>query len=96
MEIIIKPLSTEKMTIQGDKLNCYGFVVDHRANKIQIKEAIEAIYKVSVERVNTANYHGKTKTRNTKTGFVSGRTNRYKKAFVTLKGDDKIDLFSNI
>ncbi|MDR0754663.1 MAG: 50S ribosomal protein L23 [Prevotellaceae bacterium] len=96
MEVLIKPLATEKMTIQGEKLNRYGFVVDHRANKIQIKEAVEAVYKVSVEKVNTANYHGKNKSRNTKTGIVSGRTNRYKKAFVTLKGDDKIDFFSNI
>ncbi|MDR1349076.1 MAG: 50S ribosomal protein L23 [Prevotellaceae bacterium] len=96
MEILIKPLSTEKMTIQGEKLNRYGFVVDHRANKIQIKEAVEAVYKVSVEQVNTANYHGKSKSRNTKGGVVSGRTNRYKKAFVTLKKNDKIDFFSNI
>ncbi|MDR2292902.1 MAG: 50S ribosomal protein L23 [Prevotellaceae bacterium] len=96
MEVLIKPLSTEKMTIQGEKLNRYGFVVDHRANKIQIKEAVETVYKVSVEKVNTANYHGKNKSRNTKTGIVSGRTNRYKKAFVTLKGNDKIDFFSNI
>ncbi|MDR3286525.1 MAG: 50S ribosomal protein L23 [Prevotellaceae bacterium] len=96
MEIIIKPLSTEKMTIQGEKFNRYGFVVDHRANKIQIREAVEAIYKVSVVKVNTTNYNGKTKSRSTKAGLVSGRTNRYKKAFVTLKGDDKIDFFSNI
>jgi large subunit ribosomal protein L23 len=96
MEILIKPLSTEKMTIQGEKFNRYGFVVDHRANKIQIKEAVETVYKVSVENVNTANYHGKSKSRNTKTGIVSGRTNRYKKAFVTLKENDKIDFFSNI
>jgi large subunit ribosomal protein L23 len=96
MEILIKPLSTEKMMIQGEKLNRYGFIVDHRANKIQIKDAVEAMYKVSVEKVNTANYNGKTKSRYTKTGFVSGRTNRYKKAFVTLKKDDNIDFFSNI
>jgi len=96
MEIIIKPLVTEKMTIQGDKLNRYGFVVDHRANKLQIKAAVENAYKVSVVSVNTTNYNGKTKSRYTKAGFVSGRTNRYKKAFVTLKKDDKIDFYSNI
>lgn len=96
MEIIFKPLVTEKMTIQGEKLNRYGFVVDHRANKIQIKEAIEHIYKVSVLQVNTVNYNGKLKSRYIKPAFVSGRTNRYKKAFVTLKKDDKIDFYSNI
>jgi large subunit ribosomal protein L23 len=96
MEVIIKPLVTEKMTIQGDKLNRYGFVVDHRANKLQIKAAVEDAYKVSVLSVNTTNYNGKAKSRYTKAGFVSGRTNRYKKAFVTLKKDDKIDFYSNI
>ena len=96
MEIIIKPLVTEKMTMQGEKLNRYGFVVDHRANKLQIKTAVEEAYKVSVISVNTTNYNGKAKSRYTKAGFVSGRTNRYKKAFVTLKKDDKIDFYSNI
>ena len=96
MEIILKPVVTEKMTVQGEKLNRYGFIVDHKANKIQIKKAIEEIYKVSVLQVNTVNYNGKIKSRGTKAGYISGRTNRYKKAFVTLKGDDKIDFYSNI
>lgn len=96
MDIILKPLVTEKMTSQSEKLNRYGFVVDHRANKIQIKKAVEELYKVSVLQVNTVNYNGKAKSRYTKAGFVSGRTNRYKKAFVTLKSDDKIDFYSNI
>lgn len=96
MEIILKPLVTEKMTIQGEKLHRYGFIVDSKANKIQIKAAVEELYKVSVLQVNTVNYNGKAKSRYTKAGFVSGRTNRYKKAFVTLKGDDKIDFYSNI
>ena len=96
MEIIIKPLVTEKMTMQSEKFNRYGFAVDHRANKLQIKAAVEEAYKVSVISVNTTNYNGKAKSRYTKAGFVSGRTNRYKKAFVTLKKDDKIDFYSNI
>ena len=96
MEIILKPLVTEKMTIQGEKLNRYGFIVDRRANKIQIKTAVEDTYKVSVLQINTANHKGKAKSRYTKSGYLSGRTNRYKKAFVTLKGDDKIDFYSNI
>ncbi len=96
MEILIKPLVTEKMTILGDKLNRYGFEVNRDANKIQIKAAIEQMYGVTVKDVNTVNYHGKSKSRFTKAGLLSGRANHYKKAFVTLAGEDKIDFYSNI
>lgn len=96
MSILIKPLVTEKMTIQGDKLNRYGFIVDRDANKIEIKKAVEQMYSVSVKDVNTVNYHGKRKSRYTKDGLQSGRTNHFKKAFVTLAGEDKIDFYSNI
>ena len=84
------------MTAQGEKLNCYGFIVDRSANKIEIKKAVEQMYGVSVESVNTANYHGKRKARFTKAGLLRGRTNHFKKAFVTLAGDDKIDFYANI
>lgn len=84
------------MTVQGDKLNRYGFIVDKNANKIEIKKAVEQMYGVSVQDVNTVNYHGKRKSRYTKAGMLTGRTNNYKKAFVTLAGDDKIDFYSNI
>ncbi len=96
MEILIKPLVTEKMTILGEKLNRYGFLVDRKANKISIKNAVEQLYGVTVKDVNTVNYHGKRKSRYTKAGLLSGRTNHYKKAFVTLAGEDKIDFYSNI
>ena len=96
MNIIIKPILTEKMSAQGEKLNSYGFIVDPRANKLQIKTAVEEMYQVTVERVNTINYSGKVKARMTKAGYIVGRTNRYKKAIVTLKNDDKIDFYSNI
>ena len=66
MGIIIKPIVTEKMTAQGEKLNRYGFIVDRKANKIQIKAAVEQMYSVSVADVNTVNYHGKKKARYTK------------------------------
>ena len=56
MEIIIKPILTEKMTIQGEKLNRYGFIVDVRANKLQIRNAVEQLYNVVVTDVNTVNY----------------------------------------
>ena len=84
------------MTIQGDKLNRYGFIVDRDANKIEIKLAVEQMYGVSVKDVNTVNYHGKKTSRYTKAGMLTGRANHFKKAYVTLAGDDKIDFYSNI
>ena len=96
MGIIIKPIVTEKLTDQGEKLNRYGFIVDRKANKLQIKAAIEQMYNVSVSDVNTVNYHGKKKSRFTKAGLLRGRANHYKKAYITLSGDEKIDFYSNI
>ena len=96
MSILIKPIITEKNTAQGEKLNRYGFLVDREANKLQIKAAVEEQYGVSVSDVNTVNYHGKRRHRYTKAGFLSGRDNHFKKAYVTLAGEDKIDFYSNI
>ena len=84
------------MTVQGEKLNRYGFIVDREANKLQIKTAVEQMYNVNVASVNTLNYHGKKKSRFTKAGVLRGRMNHFKKAYVTLAGDDKIDFYSNI
>ncbi len=96
MEALIKPILTEKMTIQGEKLNRYGFIVDRRANKLEVRKAVEQMYGVVVTDVNTMNYMGKAKSRYTKAGLLSGRTNNTKKAIVTLKEGDKIDFYSNI
>ncbi|MBR1575061.1 MAG: 50S ribosomal protein L23 [Bacteroidales bacterium] len=96
MGIIFKPIVTEKMTDQGEKLNRYGFIVDRRANKLEIKKAVEQMYNVTVEDVNTVNYHGKRRSRYTKAGLLRGRSNHFKKAYVTLAGDDKIDFYANI
>ena len=96
MEVIIKPILTEKMTIQGEKLNRYGFIVDIRANKLQVRNAVEKMYNVTVTDVNTINYMGKQKSRYTKAGLLTGRTNNFKKAIVTLKDGDKIDFYSKI
>ena len=96
MDIIIKPIITEKMTAQTEKLNRYGFIVDRKANKIQIRQAIEELYSVKVDAVNTIRYAGKSKSRYTKTGFVEGRTNAYKKAIITLADGQVIDFYSNI
>lgn len=96
MNILIKPILTEKMTAHGEKLGEYGFVVERGSNKIQIRHAIEAMYGVVVERVNTMNYDGKVKSRYTKAGNLVGRTNNVKKAIVTLRKGDAIDFYSNI
>ncbi len=96
MDILVKPLVTEKMTTQTERFNRYGFVVDRRATKPQIKKAVESLYDVTVERVNTMVYGGKIKSRFTKGGVISGKTATYKKAFVTLVDGDSIDFYSNI
>lgn len=96
MGIIIKPIVTEKMTTITDKLNRFGFIVRPDANKLEIKKEVEALYNVTVTDVNTARYIGKSKSRYTRSGVISGRTNAYKKAIVTLKEGDTIDFYSNI
>ena len=96
MEILVKPIITEKMTSLAEKLNRYGFVVDRSANKVQIRQAVEKMYGVKVESVNTQQYVGKVKTRNTTRGIAVGRVNRSKRAFVTLKAGEVIDFYSGI
>ena len=96
MDILRKPLLTEKVSMLTDKLNRYAFIVDPKANKIQIKGAIEAMYGINVVAVNTMRYVGKLKSRNTKAGPVSGRAAKYKKAIITLKDGETIDFYSTI
>lgn len=96
MEILKKPVLTEKMTAMAEKLGRYAFIVDKRANKIQIKQAVEKMYGVTIESVNTMIIPGKVKTRGTKGGSVSGRTGSYKKAVVTLVSGSNIDFYSSI
>lgn len=95
--ILIKPILTEKQTAITEKFsNRYGFRVAPSANKVQIKKAVEELYGVTVVSVNTANYAGKTKSRYTKAGVISGKTPAFKKAIITLKEGESIDFFSNI
>ncbi len=96
MEILKKPVVTEKMNRITEKQPRYGFIVDKRANKLEIKMAVEAMYGVTVEDVNTMITRGKTKMRGTKNGFVTGQRANIKKAIVTLKKGESIDFFSNI
>ncbi len=96
MNILIKPIITEKMTNLGEKMNRYGFIVDTHATKLQIKKAVEELYKVNVESVNTMNIMGKQKSRFTKKAVISGKRNDRKKAVVSLAEGQVIDFFSNI
>jgi len=97
MAFIIKPLVTEKMTKLTEKRpNVYGFIVKPEANKVEIQKEVEATYNVTVEDVNTVRYAGKRSQRYTKAGLVRGHKSAFKKAIVTLKAGEEIDIYSNI
>ncbi len=96
MDILIKPLVTEKMNEQSERYNRYGFIVEKKASKPQIKKAVEGLYDVNVVTVNTMVYGGKVKSRYTKSGVITGKTAAFKKAIVTLAEGDSIDFYSNI
>ncbi|MGN7202921.1 50S ribosomal protein L23 [Pedobacter sp. SAFR-022] len=96
MELLKKPILTEKASALTEKSNRFTFKVEHKANKLQIKAAIEKMYGVNVLAINTMVVNGKLKSRNTKGGLVSGRSPKYKKAVVTLKDGETIDYYSNI
>lgn len=96
MNVLIRPIITEKMTAESELYNRYGFLVDPRANKIQIKDAVEATYGVSVKKVRTMNYGPTRKSRYTKTGIQHGKTNGTKKAIVDIVEGDMIDFYSNL
>lgn len=93
-EILIRPRVTEKVNQQMENDNRYTFVVDKRANKLEIKNAVESFYNVKVAEVNTAIIPAKSKSRFTKAGFIQGRKPGFKKAIVTLAEGESIDLFA--
>ena len=95
-EILVKPVLTEKANNQQEKLRRYTFKVNRKANKLEIKKAVEEFYGVSVIDVNTVVVPGKNKTRFTKAGFIKGVKPAYKKAYVTVAEGETIDLYSNI
>jgi large subunit ribosomal protein L23 len=95
-EILIKPILTEKANGQQEKLRRYAFKVDRRANKLEIKSAIEQFYGVNVLEVNTLVVPGKNKTRSTKSGIISGVKSGYKKALVTVAEGETIDLYATL
>jgi len=96
MSVLIKPIITEKMTADSELYNRYGFIVNPKANKLQIKDAVEGTYGVSVKKVRTMNYGPTRKTKYTKTGVQQGKTNAYKKAIVDVAEGDVIDFYSNL
>lgn len=96
MDVLIKPIITEKATLGSELSNCYSFLVHTRANKVEIKKAVEAAYGVSVEKVRTLNYGPSRKTKYTKTGIQSGKTNATKKAVVKVAEGDTIDFYSKL
>jgi large subunit ribosomal protein L23 len=96
MEILKKPILTEKASALTEKLSVFTFSVNHKANKLQIKSAIEKLYGVTITSINTMVVDGKAKSRYTKAGFVSGRSPKYKKAIVTLKDGETIDYYANL
>ena len=95
-EVLIKPIITEKANSQSEKLRRYAFRVNRRANKLEIKKAVEEFYGVSVRDVNTVVVPGKNKTKFTKAGFIQGVKQGYKKAYVTIAEGETIDLYANI
>ncbi len=95
-DVLIRPVVTEKVNKATDKFNRYYFIVDKKANKLEIKKAVEDFYGVAVAGVNTAVMPGKSKFRFTKAGFIAGRKPSFKKAIVTLAAGETIDLYANI
>ena len=93
-DVLVRPLITEKVNNQMEKNGRYTFELERRANKLEIKKAVEEFYGVKVTDVNTIVVPGKSKSRFTKAGFIQGVKGAYKKAVVTLSEGDSIDLFS--
>lgn len=95
MSILVKPLVTEKISAENEK-GKYGFLVEKRSNKIEIKQAVEKMYGVNVEEVKTMIYGGKKKSKHTKSKVVTGKTASYKKAIVKVADGELIDFYSGI
>jgi large subunit ribosomal protein L23 len=96
MSILIKPVITEKATMDSEVNNRYTFEVNKTSNKVEIKKAVEAAYGVSVEKVRTINVRPNRKSRYTKSGVITGKTNAIKKAIVQVAEGDTIDFYNNI
>ncbi len=96
MDILIKPVITEKAETLAEEQNKYTFVVNKKANKLEIKKAIEEMYNVNVTDVNTSIMPGKIKVRGTRSGYQKGRKPAYKKAVVSVEDGEVIDIYGNV
>ncbi len=96
MDILIKPILTEKATNESEVRNTYTFLVSKNANKVEIKKALESSYRVSVKKVRTMIYGAESRTRYTKRGIQNSKKGSYKKAVVKISEGDRIDFFANI
>jgi large subunit ribosomal protein L23 len=96
MNVLIKPIISEKMTQVAEKYNRYGFIVVRKATKTQIKKEVEELYGVKVLQVNTLIQRGKESSRYTKAGMITGQKNTVKKAMVFVSKEEKIDFYSSI
>ena len=95
-DVLIKPILSEKANKQSEKFNRYAFVVDRKANKLEIKKAVELFYGVQVEELNTMVVPSKLKSKYTKAGYIVGRKPAKKKALVTVVAGETIDLYSAV
>ena len=96
MKVIFEPIITEKATNDSELRNRYTFVVNREANKIQIKDAVEDKYNVTVEKVRTQIYGSERKTKFTKRGVQRTKTNIKKKEIVDIQDGDSIDFYNNL
>lgn len=96
MRILLKPVITEKATRESELKNRYTFLVDPKANKIEIKKAVEATYSVNVEKVRTLSYGPERRSRYTKNGIQHSKTNVTKRAVVEVAAGENIDFYSNL
>ena len=96
MDILIKPILTEKATNESEVRNTYTFLVSKNANKVEIKKAVESSYGVSVKKVRTRIYGAESRTRYTKRCIQNSKKGSYKKAVVKISEGDRIDFFANL
>lgn len=94
--IIIKPIVSEKTNTLSENMGKYSFIVNKKANKVEIRKAVETQFSVSVDSVNTINMPKKSKSRNTRSGVVKGSVSGYKKAIITLSEGENIDFYGDI
>ncbi len=95
-EVLVKPILSEKANSLQEKRRTYTFRVAGKANKLEIKKAVEDFYGVNVEDVKTVVVPAKSKSRFTKAGYIKGRKPSYKKAYVTVAEGENIDLYANV